>query len=345
MSNKNDELVLNDKKITTFRSKIKYSLSLILSLIAIGGVAILYIKILTVSDFKNQIFQNREGLQNLGKQVKNIEDVSDVKKQLLQSMSDQDQAQSQNIELLQKQIQNINNTIASPTKDIYTELAVVNVQLAIDYLTLAKDVFIFTNNKDKADALVDVAFQKIEMVPTLQIGAVEHHKIESDLAKIQANSSLIRQVISIEKQLNDLTMATTENISDVNKHSGGKIHEYFGAMIEIQDLPKDQKILATQESKQVISINVYKALLGLQNALYTNDETSLESNKKVLVDLVQKYFVQNESATTVITSINSLQLKVLQDTTKDFDEIISKLTAHQTQIINSQSSTKTNTGE
>ena len=324
--------------------------SLIMSTLAVIGVVANYaftdkVEKIDTSNIEKKAISNAKQIESLQATVKSQESVIELKKKLYQAMSDQDKAQSQSITMLQKQIDDINDTIVTPSKDIYSELAVLNVQSAIDYFSLAKDVILFTNDNEKADALVAVAFQKLELVPTVEISAAQRKQIIDDLENVETKETAVMQFMIIEKQINNLDLLTTESLANKSIQPSGKVLSYLNSMVEIQDIPKEQKVLATRESKQFVSNSVYITLIQLQNSLYINDDKKLEDSKKTLVSLIKQYFIQDAKAKKVVDDIQVLHLQSGDKTAKDLDELITELTKHQNQLIAIQKSAKSDKGE
>ncbi|MDE5035769.1 hypothetical protein NAI71_10875, partial [Francisella tularensis subsp. holarctica] len=70
-------------------------------------------------------------------------------------------ALTQSVKALQSQLITINNQIAVPAKDLEVHMSIINIQSAINYLFLAKDVMVFDGDSQKASVLVDNAFDKL----------------------------------------------------------------------------------------------------------------------------------------------------------------------------------------
>lgn len=328
-----------NKDIKQKRNKAIPSLSLIISLTALAGSAFTYLS------FKNtNLIQD----QGIGQEIKiNSSKIEDLQKglevmessrsQVIASLNDQNQAQSQSIAALQKQIEYLNAQVTSPTRDVYTDLSIINIQSAIDYLTLAKDVALFSNDIVKANSLVNVAFQKLQSVPTVEISASEQMSVRNALKNHTTSTDVIRSFVTIEGQVAGLTLVTPENATQPKpQNSNGeknKLLGYLGSMVEIQDISKDQKLIATKESQQYVSDTLYMTLINLQNALYINDETFIKQAKDNLLNILKTYFVQDDKAKQVISEIDKLHAQQAGNLNDEIDKLIDKLTKQQNQLI------------
>ncbi|MDE4974287.1 hypothetical protein NAI33_11755, partial [Francisella tularensis subsp. holarctica] len=77
------------------------------------------------------------------------------------------------------QLITINNQIAVPSKDLYVQLSIINIQSAINYLILAKDVLVFDGDSQKASELVDNDFDNIQASRVASVSASERQNIKS----------------------------------------------------------------------------------------------------------------------------------------------------------------------
>ncbi|NDU12525.1 hypothetical protein FWH90_05115, partial [Francisella tularensis subsp. holarctica] len=127
----------------------------------------------------NSISQTRNSNTNFqtytafDKQLKAIKSNQDQQKNISNDLSTQNDALTQSVKALQSQLITINNQIAVPAKDLYVQMSIINIQSAINYLILAKDVMVFDGDSQKASELVDNAFDKIQASRVASVSASE----------------------------------------------------------------------------------------------------------------------------------------------------------------------------
>ncbi|GAB4222348.1 MAG: hypothetical protein Kow0076_3340 [Francisella sp.] len=225
------------------------------------------------------------------------------------------------------------------------QTSLTNIQNAISYLILAKDVMIFEGNTKKASDLINSAFDKIQASRIANVSASERQKINNDLQNYSSKDVIIKDFINIENLMTKLEYLTPENISNVAKSnaSENKYLSFLKSFIEIQDIPKNQTLVATQQSKELIASSLYMSLIALQNAMYINSQDAIDNAKNNIITIVKKYFVQNDNTKNFINAIQNIKAKNM-DNFVSIDELIDKLSTQQNQILSQQlNSMKINT--
>lgn len=269
---------------------------------------------------------NNKTYSALENQVSKFKQYQDEQKSVLDDVSSQNDAQTDSIKALQSQITSINSQIATPTKDLYMQMNIANLQSAIDYLVLAKDVVTFAGDTQKGNDLVDMAFEKAEASKVVNISVTDRQDIKNALNKFSSKNDILKDFASIEQQVGKLKYLTAQNISD-NKDSkpDNKYMKFLSSVIQVQDIPKDQILVSTKKSKQIVANGLYQSLISLQNALYTNNPDSIEKSKDNLIKIVKKYFVQNNDAKTLEEMLLDIKSQNMQNIDDSLDKVISQL--------------------
>lgn len=179
-------------------------------------------------------------IQPLINNLKQSNQIKIKQKNISNDLSTQNDALTQSVKALQSQLITINNQIAVPAKDLYVQMSIINIQSAINYLILAKDVMVFDGDSQKASELVDNAFDKIQASRVASVSASERQNIKSALEQYSSRDEIIKEFIAIEQQFAKLQYLTPENISTTVKSqdSQNKYMKLLSAIVEIQDIPK-----------------------------------------------------------------------------------------------------------
>ncbi|MFV9924717.1 MAG: hypothetical protein AB8U93_03245 [Francisella endosymbiont of Hyalomma scupense] len=303
-----------------------------------------YALINSISQAKNSN-ANIQAYIALDKQLKAIKSTQDQQKNISDDLSAQNDALTQSVKALQSQLITINNQMAIPAKDLYMQMSVINIQSAINYLILAKDVMIFDGDSQKAFELVDSAFDKIQASRVATVSVSERQNINSALEQYSSRDNTIKEFISIEQQFTKLEYLTPENISTTIKSqdSQNKYIKLLSAIVEIQDIPKNQNLVATTQAKEFVADSLYRSLVSLQSAMYINNQDAIDKAKNNLVYIVKKYFVQNDNAKKLENNIQSIKAQNLDSFNTSIDKLINQLSKQQNQLLAQQSNlNKTN---
>ncbi|ALB01395.1 membrane protein [Francisella persica ATCC VR-331] len=331
-------IVANNKSSIGAFAKI----TLVISIVALAMSS--YALINSISQSKNSN-ANFQAYTALDKQFKAIKSTQDQQKNISDDLNAQNDTLTQSVKALQLQLTTINNQMAIPAKDFYMQMSVINIQSAINYLILAKDVMIFDGESQKASELVDSACDKIQVSRVATVSFSECQNINSALEQYSSRDNTLKEFISIEQQFSKLEYLTPENISTTVKSqdSQNKYIKLLSAIVEIQDIPKNQNLVATIQAKEFVTDSLYRSLISLQNAMYINNQDAIDQAKNNLVDIVKKYFVQNDNAKKLENAIQSIKAKNLDSFYTSIDKLISQLSKQQNQLIAQQSNlNKTN---
>ncbi|MBK2027916.1 hypothetical protein IB642_02910 [Allofrancisella guangzhouensis] len=306
--------------------------SLLGSLVAIGLSGYVIVNLTLESKKSQQINQAYGKLQTQVDQLKAIQ-ASQIK--FIEQGSFLAQAQQSSLKAVQSQLEILNNQIATPTKDLYMQMSIINIQSAIDYLTLAKDVALFNGNIVKARELVGIAFSKIEASKVANLSANDMQNIKKSLEQYNSRSDIIKNFVNIQQQVGKLIYITPENLFQTKNKSieSNKYLNFLSSVIQIQDIPKNQKLVSTNEAKYVVASNLYNAVIALQNAVYANDQATIDKAKASLLLILQQNFIQNQDAKNlekIITNINAQDRQNLNDR---LDNAIETLVKQQNQLL------------
>lgn len=304
-------------------------LSLVVSAVALGGVGYMFVNTNNETKNTSKLNQAYDDIQNELAKLK----TNQVHQQsLLGDVRAQDKTQKQSAKVMQSQLDSLNAQIATPVKDMYLQLSIANIQSAIDYLILAKDVVLFNDDAPKATNLVEIALDKVEASKVASIGAAKRQDIKKSLASFVSKNDVIKEFITIEQQFGELTYLTPENI-EVPKANENKYLKYLSSMVEIQDISKDQQLVATEHSKQFIADNLYKALMGLQTAMYVNNDKTLQQAKANLLKILKQYFVQDDKAKKLEHRLSTIEPQDMANLSNSFDGLINDLTKQQNTLL------------
>lgn len=149
--------------------------SIVVSLVALGLASY------SVIDFErgdNKLGANDQALASLQNQLESLKSIQAEQKETIKDLGAQNDFLTESLKATQSQITTLGNQVAVPTKDLYLQMSIVNIQSAINYLVLAKDVAIFDGNAQKANELVDSAFDKIEASGVANISVSERQKVK-----------------------------------------------------------------------------------------------------------------------------------------------------------------------
>ncbi|APD50881.1 hypothetical protein [Francisella hispaniensis] len=310
-------------------------INLVVSIAALGLSS--YVLVNAISQAKNSN-TNFQVYTAFDKQLKAIKSNQDQQKNIANDLSAQNDALTQSVKALQSQLITINNQIATPAKDLYMQMSVINIQSAINYLILAKDVMIFDGDSQKASELVDDAFDKIQASRVATVSVSERQNIKSALTQYSSRDEIIKEFIAIEQQFAKLEYLTPEDISTTVKSqdSKNKYMKLLSSIVEIQDIPKNQTLVATKYAKEFVADSLYRSLISLQSAMYINNQEAIDKAKNNLVAIVKKYFVQNEDTKKLINAIQGIKAQNLDSFNTSIDKLISQLSKQQNQLLAQQ---------
>lgn len=101
--------------------------------------------------------------------------------------------------------------------------------------------------------------------------------------------------------------------------------------------------MATKQAKEFVADSMYRSLISLQTAMYINNQDAIDKAKNNLIDIVKKYFVQNDDAKKLISAIQGIKAQNLDSFNTSIDKLISQLSEQQNQLLAQQPNlTKTN---
>jgi len=318
------------KKIDKRSSFSKLSaLSLVVSAVALGVAGFVFVN---SKNEANNVLNANQTYDTMQTELDKLKSYQSQQKSILNDVSTQSDAQKEGVKALQAQLDALNAQITTPTHDMYLQVSISNIQSAINYLILAKDVALFSGDTSKAKDLADTAFDKVEASRVANIGAVKRQDIKKALDSFVSRNDIVKAFLDIQQQLNKLTYLTPENI-DTPKTGQNKYWKYLSSVVEIQDISKDKQLVATKFSKQFIADNLYASLMNLQTAMYMNDEKTIEQAKTSLLKIINQYFVQNNQAKALEKSLQAIEPQNMTSLSNSFDSIIDELTKQQNSII------------
>lgn len=325
------------QKNTSVNNKVKKSgsiaskLSLVISLAAIGVTG--YI-VATNSELAKNSANSDSQYTQLIKQVEQLKQDQQDQNSIMKDVGSQSDSQTNSIKALQSQLNAMNSQIATPAKDLYMQVNVANIQSAIDYLTLAKDVVVMTGDTTKAMALIDMAFDKIEASNVANISASDRKNIKENLSRYKSKDDVVKNFSVIQHQIQKLEYVTSETLSDTkSKRDQNNYMKLLGSIIEVQDIPKDQLLVTSKQSRNLVADGLYNALITLQSAMYANSQKAIENAREKLETLIKKYFVQNDDAKSLeqnLANINAQDDKGLDDS---IDKVITQLSKQQNELL------------
>ena len=323
---KEQDVVVKKKK-----SGLKLSvLSLLISLVSVGTSVYL----VTKPNHNNQD-KSLAKISHIQSQLDNLKLTQSKQQNSIDRVNNEIDGQINSAKTIQSQLNILSNQLDSPTKDIYKQVSLVNLQMGIDYLMMAKDVAIFNGDQARASDLVDTAFYKIEASKVVSVSASDRQNIKNALKNYSATKNLIKEFALIQKQFSQLTYITPENLKNSNndKLIKNKYLSFLNSIIEIQDISKGQNLVATNATKKLISDNLYNSLINLQSSIYSNSESSIEQTKNIILGLLKKYFIQNKIALNLEKDISHIKAQSTKNIDNSFDLIINRLIAQQNQLL------------
>ena len=326
-----DTPVVKTKKSINILSKISMLVSL--SAVGISGY-ILYLAQESSNDIKN----NTASYNNVISQLDSLNSQQINNNQLLRSLDSQTMSQDSSVKSLQSQINNLGMQVNVPTKDLYKQISIANIQSAISYFVLAKDVALFSGDVTKANSLVDTAFDKVEASRLATVSADERRNIKKAVKQYATKRDVVSQFMSIQAQFSGLRYLTAESLPKKTVQDNNYM-SFLGSLVEVQSIPESQVLVSTNQDKLFVSEELYNSLISLQRAMYTNDSTSIKVYKNHLQKIVHKYFVQNDAAIKLEKSLNLLQAQSSIDLRNSLDTVIANLSAQQNKLLSNETTT------
>ncbi|MBK2096202.1 hypothetical protein [Francisella adeliensis] len=317
----------NDKK--SLSTKL-IPLSLVISIVAIVTSGYLALQI---NDDAKKLSDANQTYNTLESNITSLKDKLREQQSLVSDIAKQNDAQNAGIKTVETRVDMLGAQRATPTKELYLQISIANIQAAIDYFILAKDVALFSGDTTKADELVDIAFDKVEASRTANIGASNRSEIKKAIDNLVSQSDIVKNFSSIVEKIGHLKYTTPENFDRSKEPQKNKYMKYLSSIVEIQDISKDQQLVATKLSQQLISDNLYKSLMDLQTAMYTNNDAAVTTSKTNLQKILKQYFIQNKNAKDLeaqIDKIQPLNTKVLES---NLDKVIKSLTEQQDRLM------------
>ncbi|MED7788470.1 hypothetical protein [Francisella sp. 19X1-34] len=329
----------NVNKEKKSKSAILPKFSIIISLVAIGMAG--YVVTDSIVKHKGDINNKNQQYLTLEKQLNKLKQTQSDQSGILNDLSSQNDSQQNSIKAIQSQLTTVNNQLEIPTKDLYMQMSIINIQSAIDYLVLAKDVVVFSGDVQRANDLVGMAFDKIQASKVANISASDRQNIKNILKSYASKQDVIKEFVTIEQQFGKLQYITPNNanLAKVTQPKS-KYMKLLSSIVEIQDIPKNQTLVSSKQAKQFISDNLYQSLISLQTAMYTNNEVDIVKAKANLINILEKYFVQDSSAKSLEKAIQDIQVRKTQDLNNALDKVINQLSSQQNDLLTKESRQK-----
>ncbi len=327
----NDTPAVKTKKQTNSLSKISILISA--SAIVISG----YMFFLT-QEKSNEIKNNTASYNNVIGQLNSLNSQLNSNDHLLRSLDSQTMSQTSSVKSLQSQINNIGMQVNVPTKDLYKQISIANIQSAISYFVLAKDVALFSGDITKSNSLVDTAFDKVEASRLATVSANERRNIKNDVKQYASKQDVVGQFMDIQSQFSGLRYLTAES-SPKKTVKDDNYMSFLWSLVEVQSIPESQVLVATNQDKLFVSEALYNSLISLQRAMYTNDSTSIKVYKNHLQKIIHKYFVQNAAAIKLNKSLDLLQAQSSINLRNSLDTVIVSLSAQQNKLLSNETNT------
>jgi hypothetical protein len=315
-------------KSTSSFSKLS-ALSLVASAVALGVAG--YVFVNSENEAKN-ISNANQTYSAIQSELYKLKADQSQQKGVLSDVSTQVDAQKEGVKEVQAQLDALNTQIATPTQDMYLQMSVANIQSAIDYLILAKDVALFSGDTAKAEDLADTAFDRVESSRVANIGAAKRQDVKKALESFVSHNDIVKEFVNIQQQFSGLTYLTPENF-DIPKTNENKYWKYLSSVVEIQDISKDQQLVATKLSKQFIADNLYGSLMDLQTAMYMNNDKAIVQAKASLLKILNQYFIQNYQAKALEKNLEAIEPQSTVNLSNSLDSIISDLTNQQNALL------------
>lgn len=326
-----------EKNITKLKSSksILPKFSIVISLVAIGMAGYITAESVIKSKYANN---QADQYTILEKQLTKLKQTQRDQDAILSDVGSQNDSQQNSIKAIQSQLSTVNSQLATPAKDLYMQMSIINIQSAIDYLILAKDVVAFSGDVQRANDLVDIAFDKIEASKVANISASDRQNIKNTLRNYSSREDVVKEFINIEQQFGKLKYVTPDNVDSVKpKTPENKYMKLLSSVVEIQDIPKNQILVSTRQAKQFISDNLYQSLISLQTAMYTNNKSDIAKAKANITNVLKKYFVQNNDAKSLEKNIQNIEAQKTQDLDNSLDKVINQLSKQQNELLNKES--------
>ncbi len=315
-------------KSTSSFSKLS-ALSLVASAVALGVAG--YVFVNSENEAKN-ISNANQTYSAIQSELYKLKADQSQQKGVLSDVSTQVDAQKEGVKAVQAQLDALNAQIATPTQDMSLQMSVANIQSAIDYLIFAKDVALFSGDTAKAEDLADTAFDRVEASRVANIGAAKRHDIKKALESFVSHNDIVKEFVNIQQQFSGLTYLTPENFDTPNTNEN-KYWKYLSSVVEIQDISKDQQLVATKLSKQFIADNLYGSLMDLQTAMYMNNNKAIAQAKASLLKILNQYFIQNYQAKALEKNLEAIEPQSTVNLNNSLDSIISDLTNQQNALL------------
>ncbi|QIW10602.1 hypothetical protein [Francisella sp. LA112445] len=311
-------------------------LSIVISLVAIGMAG--YVIADSVIKDKNNTNSENQQYSSLERQLNKLKQDQSNQNGIINDLSSQNDSQQNSIKAIQSQLTTVNSQLETPAKDLYMQMSIINIQSAIDYLILAKDVVAFSGDTQKANYLVSMAFDKIQASKVANVSASDRQNISSILKGYASKEDIIKEFINIEQQIGKLQYITPENASTMEvKQPKSKYMKLLSSIVEIQDIPKNQTLVSSKQAKQFVSDNLYQSLISLQTAMYTNDQSDITKAKANLTNILGEYFVQDSNAKALEKAIQNIHARRTQDLDSVLDKVISQLSSQQNELLTKES--------
>jgi hypothetical protein len=315
-------------KSTSSFSKLS-AFSLVASAVALGVAG--YVFVNSENEAKN-ILNANQTYSAIQSELYKLKADQSQQKGVLSDVSTQVDAQKEGVKAVQAQLDALNAQIATPTQDMYLQMSVANIQSAIDYLILAKDVALFSGDTAKAEDLADTAFDRVEASRVANIGSAKRQDIKKALEGFVSHNDIVKEFVNIQQQFSGLNYLTLENF-DTPKTNENKYWKYLSSVVEIQDISKDQQLVATKLSKQFIADNLYGSLMDLQTAMYMNNDKAIAQAKASLLKILNQYFIQNYQAKALEKNLEAIEPQSTVNLSNSLDSIISDLTNQQNALL------------
>lgn len=305
-------------------------LSLLASIVAI--VTSGYLAVQINSDAKKLSDANKN-YNTLESNVASLKDNLREQQSIVGDIGRQNDAQNSGIKAIQSRIDTIDAQNITPTKELYLQMSITNIQTAIDYFILAKDVALFSGDITKADELVDIAFDKVEASRVANIGASNRSEIKKALKDLVSQSDVVEDFSGIVEKVGKLKYTTPENLDRSKEPQKNKYMRYLSSIVEIQDISKDQQLVATKLSQQLISDHLYKSLMDLQTAMYTNNDVAITKAKANIQKMLKQYFVQDKNTKDLEAQIDKIMPINTGSFESNLDSVIKDLTEQQDRLM------------
>lgn len=319
---------------------VRFGLTTLSLVISVSAISLAGYVLMNSQKESKSIDSNSQAYGVLEKQFEKLSSEQSEQKSILNNINSQNNYQNGSIKAMQSQVTSINSQIATPTKDLYMQVSVANIQSAIDYLIMTKDVLMFSGDVQKANGLLNMAFNKIEASSVATISVSDRQSLEKSLKEYLPKDEVLKKFISIHQQLDNLKYKTIQDVTDNDiSKSNSKYMKFLSSIVEVQDLSEDRNFVSTQESKKLVSENLYESLISLQNAMYINNENAINIAKNNILEILKQYFIQNDDAKALEENIAGIKAYANSDFNSKLDKLINKLSRQQDQLLTRASGT------